>query len=130
MRSPSRRKAWLWLAAAILVATALAAGLRVYRIAVIGSGFSAEILCGAVFVSGRDEAAVKAEDLSGPGYELLRFFRQRVERDKKRVIASAYGLALADGHLSRGSRLHADRRQDGRRVARRGGGSLFRSATL
>jgi CubicO group peptidase (beta-lactamase class C family) len=93
MRSPSRRKAWLWLAAAILLAVTLAAGLRAYRIAVIGSGFSAEILCGAVFVSGRDEAAVRAADLSGPGYELLRFFRQRVERDKKRVIASCYGLA-------------------------------------
>jgi CubicO group peptidase (beta-lactamase class C family) len=80
------------LAVAILLAVALAAGLRVYRIALIGSGFSAEILCGAVFVSGRDEAAVKAQDLTGPGYELLRFFRQWVERDKKRVIASAYGV--------------------------------------
>jgi hypothetical protein len=93
MRSSSRRKAWLWLAAAILVAVVLAAGLRAYRTALVGSGFSAEILCGGVFVSGRNEAAVRAEDLSGPGYELLRYFRQRVERDETRVTASLYGLA-------------------------------------
>jgi len=93
MRTLSRRKAWLWLAAAILVAGAVAAGPFAYRIAPVGSGYSAEMLCGAVFVSGRDEAAVRAEDLTGPGYELLRFFRQKVEQDNRRVTASFYGLA-------------------------------------
>jgi CubicO group peptidase (beta-lactamase class C family) len=81
------------LAAAILVAGAVAAGPLAYRTALVGSGFSAEILCGGVFVSGRDEAAVRAADLSGPGYELLRFFRQKVERNERRVTASLYGLA-------------------------------------
>src|SRR3990172_4912504 len=93
MRILSRRKAWLWLAAAILIAGAVAAGPFAYRMALVGSGYSAEILCGGVFVSERDEAAVRAEDLSGPGYELLRFFRQKVERDERRVTASLYGLA-------------------------------------
>lgn len=93
MRTLSRRKAWLWLAAAILFAGAVAAGPFAYRIGLVGSGYSAEILCAGVFVSGRDEAAVRAEDLSGPGYELLRFFHQKVEREERRVIASFYGLA-------------------------------------
>jgi len=93
MRTLSRRKAWLWLAAAILVAGAVAAGPFAYRIGLVGSGYSAEILCGGVFVSGRDEAAVRAEDLSGPGYELLRFLHQKVEREERRVTASFYGLA-------------------------------------
>lgn len=85
------RKTWLWLVAAVLVAAALAAGLRGYFIALVGSGYSAEILCGAVFGSGREPGA--AEDLSGPGLEPLQFFRKRVERDRQRVTASYYGLA-------------------------------------
>ncbi|MGH6832911.1 MAG: serine hydrolase domain-containing protein, partial [Methyloceanibacter sp.] len=79
--------------AAILVAGAVAAGPFAYRVALVGSGYSAEILCAGVFVSGRGEAAVRAEDLTGPGYELLRFFRQEVERDERRVTASLHGFA-------------------------------------
>jgi CubicO group peptidase (beta-lactamase class C family) len=86
-------KTVLWLVAAIALATMVAAGLRAYGTGLVGSGYSAEILCGAVFVSGRDPAAVEAEDLSGPGFELLRYFDKRVERDEKRVTASFHGLA-------------------------------------
>src|SRR3990172_1730161 len=104
MRILSRRKAWLWLAAAILIAGAVAAGPFAYRMALVGSGYSAEILCGGVFVSGRDEAAVRAEDLTGPGYEQLRFFRQKVERDERRVTASLYGFASQKGVFPSGLR--------------------------
>lgn len=86
-------KTLLWLVAAVVLAAMLAMGLRAYGTALVGSGYSAEILCGAVFVSGRDETAVTAEDLSGPGFELLRYFGKRVERDTKRVTASLHGLA-------------------------------------
>jgi CubicO group peptidase (beta-lactamase class C family) len=95
MRSLSR-KTWAWVAAGFvaLVAVATAAeGPRAYRTALVGSGFSAEMLCGAVFVSDRDEQSVRASDLSGPGYELLRYFSTKVEQDGKRAISSAYGLA-------------------------------------
>jgi CubicO group peptidase (beta-lactamase class C family) len=88
-----RRKAWLWVAAAVLIAAFAAIAPPAYRTALVGSGFSAEILCGAIFVSGRDEASVRAHDLSGPGYELLRYFPTRVEHDKKRVTSSLHGLA-------------------------------------
>src|SRR5688572_27030783 len=86
-------KTLLWLATAIVIAVMIAAGLRAYGTGLVGSGYSAEILCGAVFVSGRDPAAVEAEDLSGPGFELLRYFDKRVDRDTKRVTASFHGLA-------------------------------------
>lgn len=79
--------------AAIAAAGIVGAGLHVYRVARVGSGVSAEILCGGVFVSGRAAGDVRAKDLSGPGYELLRFFDRTVDQDKKRVTASAYGLA-------------------------------------
>jgi CubicO group peptidase (beta-lactamase class C family) len=87
------RKTLLWLMAAVGLAAMLAAGLRAYGTALVGSGYSAEILCGAVFVSGRDERAVTGEDLSGPGFELLRYFSTRVDRDAKRVTASFHSLA-------------------------------------
>jgi CubicO group peptidase (beta-lactamase class C family) len=87
------RKNWFWLATALVTAGGLAAALRGYGIARVGSGYSAEILCGAVFVSGRDPGAVEADDLSGPGLEPLRFFRKQVDQASKRVTASFYGLA-------------------------------------
>ena len=86
-------KTWLWLVVALLVAAIVAAAFRGYGIALVGSGYSAEILCGAVFVSGRDQGAVETEDLSGPGLEPLSYFRKQVERDQKRATASYYGLA-------------------------------------
>ena len=87
-----RRKIWFWLAGAAL-AVLVAAGLHLYRLAKVGSGFSAEIMCGGVFVSGRVPEDVKTKDFGAPGYELLRFFSEMVEREKKRVTASAYGFA-------------------------------------
>ena len=86
-------KTLLWLVAAIVLAMMIAAGLRAYGTALVGSGYSAEILCGAVFVSGREPAAVEAEDLSGPGLELAPYFDKQVERDAKRVAGSFHGLA-------------------------------------
>ena len=87
-----KRRIWLWLAG-LAVAGLVAGGFHVYRVARVGSGFSAEIMCGGVFVSGRTPEDVKTADFGAPGYELLRFFGQAVEREGKRVTASAYGLA-------------------------------------
>jgi CubicO group peptidase (beta-lactamase class C family) len=96
MRSGTRRKVWLWIAAAVLVLLAAIAvwqGPRLYRTALLGSGFSAEILCGGVFVSGRDPDTVRSEDLTGPGYELLRYFQTSIDAGTKSVTASAHGIA-------------------------------------
>src|SRR5262245_38991313 len=86
-----KRRTWLMLAA-IAAAAIVAAGFHAYRIARVGSGFSAELLCGGVFVSGRTPEDVKANDLTGPGFELLYFFQQMIDRDLRRVSASAYGF--------------------------------------
>jgi CubicO group peptidase (beta-lactamase class C family) len=77
---------------AIVLAIAATAAPSLYRTAVLGSGFLAQRLCGEVFVAKRDPKAVLAEDLSGPGYELLPFFQPIVDRDKQRVTASAFGI--------------------------------------
>jgi CubicO group peptidase (beta-lactamase class C family) len=89
----ARRKTWLWLAAAIVIAGAAVAAPRLYRTALVGSGFAAEMLCSGVFVSHRNEQDILAEDLKGPGYELLLFFGATVDREGKRVTASVYGVA-------------------------------------
>ena len=86
------RKAWLWLLAAIVVAAGASAAPSIYRTALLGSGFMAQLLCSGTFVSRRDPQAILTEDMSGPGYELLWFFQPHVQREAKRVTASMYGL--------------------------------------
>ena len=83
----------VWTAAIAAVAAVVAVAPWAYRIALVGSGFSAEILCGGVFISGRDESAVTSEDLSGPGYALLHLFHKTIDLNEKRVTASLFGLA-------------------------------------
>ena len=63
-----------------------------YRTAVLGSGFMAQLLCSSTFVSHRDPQAVLNDDMTGPGYELLSFFRPHVAREAKRVTVSMFGL--------------------------------------
>jgi hypothetical protein len=76
MRTASRPSVWFWILVAVVAIAAAAAAVApgLYRTAVLGSGFLAQRLCGDVFISKRDPDAVLAEDLSGPGYELLWFF--------------------------------------------------------
>jgi CubicO group peptidase (beta-lactamase class C family) len=96
MASHSTRRLWLWATAAAgiaLAVIAVAQGPRLYRTALLGSGYSAEILCGGVFVSGRDADTVIAEDLTGPGFDLLAHFTSWVDREGRRVTSSLYGLA-------------------------------------
>ena len=104
MSSP---KPWVWLLAAIGVAgVAGAAWYWLYPTAKFGSGVMAKTLCSGVFVSHRTPEEVRAEDLSGPDYKLLVLFQPKVERDAKRVTASAFWHRNADGYFPRGSRLH------------------------
>jgi len=87
------RNFWFMLVA-IAVVTAAAIGLpRVYRVALLGSGFMAQTLCAGVFVSQRDPANIHAEELSGPRYALLRFFQPRIDRAQETVSAAVYDFA-------------------------------------
>jgi hypothetical protein len=80
------RKPLFWMPAAAILTMGTVATPSIYRTAVLGSGFMTQFLCSS------DPQVVLTEDMSGPGYELLWFFRPRVERDAKRVTASMYGL--------------------------------------
>jgi CubicO group peptidase (beta-lactamase class C family) len=77
----------------LLAAILAAIGLHwVYLTALLGSGFMAETVCSGVFVSGRDRQSVFAEELTGPGYELLQLFQAKIDDQQKQVTASTYGL--------------------------------------
>jgi hypothetical protein len=94
MRTASRPSVWFWILVAVVAIAAAAAAVApgLYRTAVLGSGFLAQRLCGDVFISKRDPDAVLAEDLSGPGYELVWFFQPSVDRERRLVTASALGV--------------------------------------
>jgi CubicO group peptidase (beta-lactamase class C family) len=88
----SLRKALLVLLTLLAVVFATI-GLRwAYFTALLGSGFTAETLCSGIFVSGRDRASIFAEELTGPGYELLQLFQAEIDDQQKQVTASTYGL--------------------------------------
>ncbi len=86
------RAIWVGLVLVLLTTIGAIAGPRIYATAVVGSGFMAQTLCDGVFISGRDPQSLFAEEMTGKGYELLVFFQARVDREKKRVSASAFGI--------------------------------------
>jgi CubicO group peptidase (beta-lactamase class C family) len=92
MRFGLSRSGWLGLGLALLVASAVIAVPRIYRTALLGSGYMAQTLCAGIFISGRDQQSLRNEDLSGKGYELLVLFQPKIDRAAKRVSASAFGI--------------------------------------
>jgi hypothetical protein len=92
MRFGLSRSFWLMLAAVLAVTAGAIVVPRVYSVALLGSGYMTQILCTGMFVSGRSEDEVIAEDLSGPGLGLLVFFQPTVDHKAKTVTASAYGI--------------------------------------
>lgn len=89
----SKRRIWGWVMGAMIVAVLAAAEHPLYRAALVGAGYTAEMLCSGLFVSHRKEQHIVAQELSGPGYELLALFFHTVDLDKKRVTASIPGFA-------------------------------------
>lgn len=77
------------LAAALL---ALAALLYAWRIAPVGSGYKAKVVCSAVFVCGRDPEDVAGLDVYADSYAILRPFRVSVDRKRRSATASLFGL--------------------------------------
>jgi CubicO group peptidase (beta-lactamase class C family) len=88
-----RGKIWFWgvPALGLLAAVAIFAP-PLYRMAWVGSGFIAQRLCSETFIAKRPAAVLFDEDLSGPGYELLRFFRSDIDVERKRASASLLGI--------------------------------------
>jgi CubicO group peptidase (beta-lactamase class C family) len=92
MRFESARSVWVSLCLALLVLGGVIALPHVYRTALLGSGYMAQTLCAGLFVSGRDAQSLLDEDLAGKGYELLVLFQPKINREAKRVSASAFGI--------------------------------------
>ena len=80
--------------AVVLLATAGAIVLpRIYRVALLASGYMAQTLCTGVFVSGRAFDDVMAQDLSGAGFGLAVFFQPKADDEAETVTVSAHGIA-------------------------------------
>jgi len=74
--------------AAALAAVLLAAAALWLHQLPVATGYAAQVLCGGVFVSGRDEASLLAEDLGS-----FAWLRSRVDRAERVASSDWYGLA-------------------------------------
>jgi CubicO group peptidase (beta-lactamase class C family) len=93
MRLGLSRNFWLMLAVIVLV-TAAGIGLpRLYRVALLASGYMAQTVCTGVFVSGRAFDDVLAQDLTGPGFGLAAFFQPSANAKTGSATVSALGIA-------------------------------------
>jgi CubicO group peptidase (beta-lactamase class C family) len=83
------------LPAAITAAFALlaAAGLVYFwRIAPVGSGYKAKVVCSAVFGCGRNADDVLALDVAAEAYAIMRPFRTEIDRERRSVTVSFLGM--------------------------------------
>ena len=77
---------------AVLLLAAAGFGVWFWLIAAAGTAYKAKILCSALFVSGRELDAERAPEISADSYGLLTLFGATVDRERKRVSASFWGL--------------------------------------
>jgi CubicO group peptidase (beta-lactamase class C family) len=87
-----KKRYWLTTLVVIILAAAGAVGVKsqLPTQLAIGAGWKAKILSSGLFISGRPEASVLAEDV--PIHPLLSFVRSDVEPVKKEVTASFLGI--------------------------------------
>src|SRR5665648_11216 len=85
------RTVWLMLAAVAVVTAGAIALPRVYRVALLGSGYMSQTLCAGLFVSGRDMDDITAHEMNSS--VLLQLFQPAIDLETKTVTASAFGIA-------------------------------------
>ncbi|OIO08009.1 MAG: hypothetical protein AUJ52_09080 [Elusimicrobia bacterium CG1_02_63_36] len=78
-----------WISALVLIAAA--GGDYLARIAPVGTGYTAKILCSGLFVAGRDLPSLKAGELTLPSGGILRMFSSRIDFDEKLVMSHFLG---------------------------------------
>ncbi|HNY64823.1 MAG TPA: serine hydrolase [Deltaproteobacteria bacterium] len=83
----SRKRAW-WTAGLLSLALVAAAAYLIVEVAPIGTAYAAKRLCSGVFVSGREPAAVLAEELEPYGY-----VSTLVDFEEKTVTCTILGMA-------------------------------------
>ncbi|MBI5247416.1 MAG: serine hydrolase [Elusimicrobia bacterium] len=79
-----------WIGAAVFLAALWR--LCLSRYAAVGCSYKAKALASGIFVSGLDLEPNSAPDVSDDAYKIMRLFHARVDRDKKTVTASFFGL--------------------------------------
>lgn len=63
------------------------------RQAGIGAAYAAKVVCSGVFVSGREVESLLAVDVAADGLSFLRYTVVKVDRDRREVAATLFGLA-------------------------------------
>ncbi|PCI38359.1 MAG: serine hydrolase [Elusimicrobia bacterium] len=76
----------------VIALLALAGLAYFWRIAPVGSGYKAKIVCSAVFACGRDPKEVISLDVAADSYSILRPFRVDIDYHSKSVTASVLGF--------------------------------------
>ncbi len=80
-------------AALLVAAAALAwAAWKLAKVFGVGAAYKAKALCSALFVSGLPLDPDRADEVSAEAYRLMRLFPARVDREKRTVTASFFGL--------------------------------------
>src|SRR5680860_1914915 len=92
------RTFWLMLAAVAVVTAGAIALPRVYRVALLGSGYMSQTLCAGLFVSGRDMDDITAHEMNSS--VLLQLFQPAIDLETKTVTASAFGIARQTATVS------------------------------
>lgn len=86
------RRQWIGSGVIVLVAIAALVLPRAYSVARVGAGYTAQKLCSGVLVSGRTAVDVMAENLTGSGLGVLRFYSADIDHETEQVTASLFGL--------------------------------------
>ena len=72
---------------------AVVIGFYAYQFVIVGTAYSAHMLCSALFVSGRTAESVRSTDLAADDLAPLRYVTTDVDADARRVRAHFYGMA-------------------------------------
>jgi hypothetical protein len=89
-----------------IVVVALGAAIAVllygFRLASIGTAYTAKILCSGIFVSQRNPESLLDNDLSADDLSILRNLDVQVDRGSREVTATLFGLAKRKAVYSEG----------------------------
>ena len=96
MRKSIGRNATLWTITFALMALLMYAGNTLLRIAPIGTGYAAKILCTGVFVSGRPASQVTDEDIQERVHPLLHLVHATIDAPTRSTRATFLGMAARE----------------------------------
>ena len=89
----SRPRRLLWIFAACLALALAYGGWTLSRLAPVGTGYVAKMLCSGVFVSGRPASSILEEDVRADSHPLLGLVSASVDDERRRSSASFLGMA-------------------------------------